>query len=798
MKKGLLLFTIILGLCTSSWAQSFTQTVRGTITDDISNTPLDGVAIVVLGLEGKGAISDEDGQFRIENVPVGRQSFQFSYVGYSTVTINKVEVLTAKELILNIEMEEKIAKTGEVVVKGRKDKSKTNNEMISVSGRTFSVEESMRYAGSRGDVARMAQNFAGVNGNDDNRNDIVVRGNSPIGVLYRLEGVDIPNPNHFAAAGTTGGPVSMLNNNILSNSDFLTGAFPAEYGNALAAVFDLKIRNGNNEKHEFLGQIGFAGFEFLSEGPLSFGNNASYIVSYRYSTLGFFSALGMNFGTGVAVPKYQDISFKINVPTEKGAWSVFGIGGLSEIELHKSEEIGETNFAGDREDLTYATNTGVVGLSRSFRIDKNTYAKITVSAQASRVNTLVDTFALDGNNNPINHSPLYRDNSYQGKIGINAFLRKKLNSQHSYKVGVFADRHFLNLSDSVYSQDWAKWVKLTSYDGQTYVVQPYFQWKYKANDNLTVNTGVHASSFLYNNSLSIEPRLGLSYKTGIRNTISAGYGLHSQVPPFRAYFRGLEDSLGNRREINQDLGFMKSHHFVLSNEFSFTKSTRLKTEVYFQQLFDVPIEAVSDPYYSMLNQGADFGIIITDSLINQGSGRNYGVELTLERFLDEGLYYLTTVSLYRSLFKPQNGEEYSSVFDSKYALNVLAGKEFFFKVKDKGEKSKKLSLTTDFKAVLNGGKMHTPLDRPASIAAGEAVYQDHLLFSEQYADYMRFDIRIAFKSQGKKFSQEWGIEIQNLTNRRNVFQNIYDSNRAEFRTTYQTGIFPIGLYRIEF
>lgn len=779
-------------------AQSFTQTVRGKVIDNISQSPLDGVTVVLVGSNGKGAITDEDGTFRIEGVPVGRQSFQFSYVGYELVAVNKIEVLAAKELILNIEMEEQIATTGEVVIRGRKDKSKTNNEMISVSGRTFSVEESMRYAGSRGDVARMAQNFAGVNGNDDNRNDIVVRGNSPIGVLYRLEGVDIPNPNHFAAAGTTGGPISMLNNNVLSNSDFLTGAFPAEYGNAVAAVFDLKMRNGNNEKHEFLGQIGFAGFEFLSEGPLRVGQNASYIASYRYSTLGFFNAIGVNFGTGTAVPQYQDLSFKLNIPGKKGTTTLFGVGGMSEIDLFSSQDIGETNFSGDREDLSYSTNTGVIGLSQSFRVDKNTYLKFTVSAQGASVSTILDTFDVNDQNEAFNFAPFYRDNSKQGKYSLNGFIRKKVNSQHSFKAGFFADYHFLNLSDSVYSSDWNRWVVLTSFDGNTSLIQPYFQWKYKMNKNVTINAGLHSSHFLFNNSHSVEPRFGVTYKTGVRNTVSFGYGLHSQVPPFRVYFEGTEDSLGNRKDINQELAFMKSHHFVLGNDFGFSKNTRLKTEIYFQQLFDVPVEAISDPYYSLLNQGADFGVVIRDSMINAGSGRNYGLEITLERFLDKGFYYLTTVSLYRSLFKPQNGTEYSSVFDSKYALNVLAGKEFFFTEVDKGKKSKKLSLTTDVKAVMNGGKMHTPLNREQSLLQGEAVYRNELLFSEQYPSYMRFDIRVAFKSQGKRVSQEWGIEIQNVTNRRNVFQNIYDANRAEFRTTYQTGIFPIGLYRIEF
>lgn len=172
----------------------------------------------------------------------------------------------------------------------------------------------------------MAANFAGVSIVDDSRNDIIIRGNSPIGLLWRLDGVEVPNLNHFSAAGTTGGPVSMINNNLLANSDFFTSAFPAEYGNAMSGVFDLKMRNGNNQKREYVGQIGFNGFELGAEGPFKKGEG-SYIVNYRYSVLGLMSKIGMKSGTGDATPYYQDLSFKINLPRTK-------IGKLSLFEIH--------------------------------------------------------------------------------------------------------------------------------------------------------------------------------------------------------------------------------------------------------------------------------------------------------------------------------------------------------------------------------------------------------------------------------------------------------------------------------
>lgn len=186
-----------------------------------------------------------------------------------------------------------------------------------MSARQLSTDEAFRYAGTRSDPSRMAQNFAGVSGTNDGRNDIIIRGNSPVGVLWRMDGIDIPNPNHFSTLGATGGPVSILNINTLKNSDFLTSAFPAQYGNALAGVFDLKLRNGNNEKNEFIGQLGFNGFEFGAEGPLNKNSKASYLVNYRYSMVAALQSIGLNFGTGSATPYYQNSTFKINIPTKK-------------------------------------------------------------------------------------------------------------------------------------------------------------------------------------------------------------------------------------------------------------------------------------------------------------------------------------------------------------------------------------------------------------------------------------------------------------------------------------------------
>ncbi len=303
------------------------QNVRGTIVDKVTQSPLPSASIKIIDSDPLiGTTTNVNGQFLLKDVAIGRISLEVSYIGYESIFINQLQVTSGKEVVLNLELQESIEQLSEVTVKAKQNPQNASNDLALVSARGFDMEETNRYAGARNDPARMAQNFAGVSGANDSRNDIIIRGNSPSGVLWRLEGIDIPNPNHFGALGTTGGPVSILNNNLLAKSDFMTSAFPAEYGNATAAVFDLKMRKGNSFKREHIFQVGFNGFELGTEGPIGKEGGASYLLNYRYSTLALMDDVGLSPGTGNAVPFYQDFSAKVDVPTEKlGKFSLFAI-----------------------------------------------------------------------------------------------------------------------------------------------------------------------------------------------------------------------------------------------------------------------------------------------------------------------------------------------------------------------------------------------------------------------------------------------------------------------------------------
>jgi hypothetical protein len=788
---------LLLSLTFFCQAQNITQTVRGTIVDKISKSPIIG-ATVVLSDKTKGTKADVNGRFQLKNIPIGRVSLIVTSVGKQPLYLNNLEVNSTNQLVLNLEMEDRVTRTKKVVIRSKKDKSKTLNEMVSVSGRTFSVEETQRYAGSKNDIARMAQSFAGVQGSNDARNDIVVRGNSPVGVLYRLEGMDIPNPNHFAAAGTTGGPISMINNNVLANSDFLTSAFPAQYMNATSGIFDLNLRSGNNQEYEFLGQIGFNGIELNAEGPLSKKNknsSNSFIVGYRYSTLSVFNALGVNFGTGTAVPKYQDGSFKLKFSDKKGSTTLFGIGGVSNVKLWDSENEGASLFGDSGQDFNYRTNTGLIGLSRSYLISKKSYTKTTLAIRANSTKTILDTFTT---NPDLDKAPFYRDNSYEGAISLHSFYQTKFSAKTNLRVGAYLDRNFFKLTDSVFVGARNSFVNLTNYKGALYTIKPYAQLQYKYSEKLQTVIGISSIYFPYNNTFSLEPRLGITYNVNSKSSLALGYGLHSKIAPFRSYFIETEITPNNFGTTNDNLGFSKAHHIVLAYDRNLNKHTRIKLETYYQHLFNVPVSRFTNTF-SLLNQGAEFGVQLQDSMVNGGTGDNYGAELTFEHFLHKGFYYLVTGSVYRSTYEPSDGKTYPTAFDGRYAANVLGGREFMLKEKlSTSGKAKQYSFTLDFKSLINGGLRYTPIDLEESIIAGEAVFDNTRAFSERHKPYFRIDFRIGFKVQTKKVTHEWAFDIQNVTNQKNIFAVRFDPNELALKESYQTGLLPVFQYRVRF
>ncbi len=788
MKKASILLIISILFNYGLKAQEvLTQVIRGTIVDKQTNIPLVGASVVLLNSNPlKGTVTDADGKFKLENVPVGRQSIKVTYLGYGDAIIPDIIVNSSKQVVLNLSLEELAITAEEVVVTGKADAAAANNELVLISGRSFTIDQTQRYAGSLGDPSRMASNFAGVaSGGSDQRNDIVIRGNSPNGLLWRLEGVDIPNPNHFSAQGSTGGPVSILNNNTLGNSDFLTGAFPAEYGNAGSGVFDLKIRNGNNEKHEFTGQIGFSGLEFMAEGPIKKGKS-SYLLAYRYSSLAFFNTLGLSFGD-VGIPFYQDLTFKINSGnTKMGNFGLFVIAGKSNTNLFDSEKDSvERSKISNPQDVKFGSQMGVIGISHNISLGKKAFWKTVIASSSESNSTEVDSL-----NSEFKRHPYFFSYTSLNRITAHSFINYKVNSKLALKYGVNFTRYGVNFTDSVYEFTYGGFISEAEVDESNFTLQTYINANYKLNDRLVFNFGLNGIQSNISNKKAVDPRFSANYILKPGQTLSLGVGVHSQMQPFVVYYdRTLLNFQNNTYlETNKNLDFSRNTHFILGYQRIINNLLRLKTEIYYQHLDQLPVTQ-NPSYYSTVNFGADFGFPNVDSLVNKGIGRNYGLEVTLEKFFDKGYYYLLTASVFDSKYKASDNQWRNTAFNNNYVLNFLAGKEV---------KLKKGVLSFNLRVVYAGGRRYVPIDKERSFAEQRIIFNEADAYEFKYRDYFRPDFKIGFKIYGKKVTQEFALDLQNVFNIKNVNTEIYNVKTNSTRTIYQLGLFPVPFYRIQF
>ena len=807
MKLPLLVLFSVLNLLI--FAQLPTQTVRGKVFDSETNFPLTGakVSIEVNGQKYLAAAAT-DGAFAIAKVPVGKHQLNASAPFYDLRTMT-IEVSSGRELIVQIPLQEKVSQQQDVRVVGRKQ-GEVLNEMAVLSAQQFSVEETNRYPGSRMDPARMASNFAGVNGADDSRNDIVVRGNSPLGVIYRVEGIDIPNPNHFAISGTSGGPVSLLNNKILGNSDFFMSAFPAEYGNSLSGVFDLKLRSGNSNQHEFTGQFGLLGTEFLAEGPLSKDSKSSYLVMGRYSTLTIFQKLNINLGTD-AIPKYFDGAFKFNWMLKNGGQlSFFGMGGGSDIAIKISDftEYTEDLYGEGDRDQYFGTSMITSGLNYKKSLSEKTFITSTLAYSQENQRTrheYLKNRRLDPTDSLIKYDEKYYMMGYGfqvQKVSGYTAINHKVNKQHLIKAGISFDLISMDFRDScLYDLDSAalgfetRW----NYQGTAAIIQPFVQWKWRISDHMDFTAGVHAQYFTLTNSISpFEPRLGWKYRMDKGQAIFAGGGLHSMIQPYYTYaYQYLDGKPGN---MNMD--FSRSAHSGIGYEKSFNKGFNIKTEAYYQYIYNIPV-TVAPSSFSMINVGSGFSRLFMDSLVNDGTGYNYGLELTVQKYFDKSFFFLFSGTIYDSKYRGSDNILRNTSYNGSYVVNFLGGKEF--KV---GERS---IIGIGGKVTAAGGKRYGIVDIEATNASKEIIFQDEGFNDSIFNDYFRVDFKISWRKNADRVTHEIGLDLVNILGTKNLLtlayrpplsdQDFIDQQNGTFlpySQKTQLGFFPIFYYKIDF
>lgn len=768
-QKTILVLLITLFIFSFSSAQTLTQTVKGKVLDAETGAPLLGANVIVLNVDPpKGAITDEAGYFRIEDIPVGRSSFQFTYLGYEDFVVSEILIGSAKEVELTINLTEALNQLDEVVLVAPTDNITPNNKLATVSARSFSVEETKRFPASVSDPGRMALSFAGVTNSDDTSNEIIIRGNAPNQLLWRIEGIEVPEPNHFSEEGYSPGNVSLISSNILGKSDFFTGAFPATYGNALSGVFDINLRNGNNEKGEYAFQFGVLGTDLTAEGPFSKNYKGSYLINYRYSTIALLNQI-VDVTPG-STPTYQDVSVKLNLPLgDKTNLSIWGIGGISDED---EDPVEEDDI---RSEEIFKSKTYMTGLTLSHFLKNNDKleARVSYSGNAS---DFVEEGAEISTGNTFGDSDILRNSA----LRLSMDYTKKINAKTTINAGVIGS--FLNYDVLTTETINDQTRDVVREDGNGSMGQAYVQAKYRFNNDFSTTFGLHGTYFSVNKDLAIEPRLRLEWKVSQNHTFSAGLGIHSRRMPLNQYFIRI----GNNTP-NAELDLMQATHFILGHDWRIIKNGHLKVEVYYQDLNKVAI--VNDPNStdSYLN-----GRFLDAALTDTGKGKNYGLEFTFEKFFSRQYYFLATASLYDTQYRAADGNWYDSAYNYNYTFNLVGGKEFTV------GKKRNNTIGLAAKTLFNGGKLATPINEQIFDQTGEIVLNENLRNTIELDSYFRVDASIYYRLNKPKAAHRIALDIQNATNRLNVDDTFFNQNTGQLETSFQLELIPFLNYRLEF
>jgi hypothetical protein len=778
----LFLSFLLLAITGSLIAQGHQQTVRGTVLDGDTRQPLFGATVIVVGSEPMiGTTTDLDGRFTMNNVPVGRFALQVRMLGYDEQTLTNLLLNSAKELVLDIKMQESLVQLQEVVISGKKGHGEVRNDMATMSARKISVEETSRIAGGINDPARMVTAFSGVASDPAGDNTIIVRGNSPKGVLWRLEGIEIPNPNHFANDGTTGGPINVLNSDMIDDSDFYTGAFAAEYGNVTSAVFDMKLRDGNDRKREYTLKAGVLGTDLTAEGPLPGVKGGSYLANYRYSSLALLDGAGIVDFQGV--PKYTDAAFKVKLPAGKaGTFSLFGLGGRSNISQKDQSAAGDSIFAqGD-----FGSRMGVMGLTHTRLLGSNNFLNTTVSVSGNG-----STLHWEATDAPGELPLELREKQDMRRWTLRGAttLNTRINAAHKLRSGVIVSVDRYQLEMDWWSPEHQRMEKVLDQGGEATTLQAFTSWKWRMSEKLSLTSGVHVLHYTLNDATSLEPRSALRYQFDTRRAFTVGAGLHSKTESVMTYLVRTTRPDGSVYQPNLDLGLSRAAHAVVGYEFMLTEDVLLKAEAYYQHLYGQPVENDRNSGFWLGNWDGWF----TDrDLVNTGTGYNRGLELSAEKFFTRGWHGMSTVSVFEAKYTALDGVLRNSRYNLGTVANVLAGKEW-----NAGGQGKDKVITTGIRYNVMGGQWHTPVDLQASMDAGHHVEVNNPMSSKN-SPVHKLDMLVAYRVGRAKVSHEIKADVQNVLNAQTPVYRYYNSRTERIETINQLAMLPVLQYTLRF
>ena len=784
MNKKLYLFFLLNFVVGLIYSQDLKQSIRGVVTNQFTEFPIPDVHINLLS-EGKvigQTISDTNGLYQFPSVLIGTYDISFSHVAFTSYTIPNVIVYSKKECIVNTQMEFSYNLLNEALIESpQKERGITNNTMASVSAYSIRVEDAQRLAGGLDDPIRAAGTLPGVTANAAfSANFISIRGNSPRGLKYQMNGMELENPTHFARIGSSGGLFTIFSMQLLDNSDFFSGAFPAEYSNVMAAVFDVKFRKGNTEKNEYTVQVGTLGLDLAAEGPINKKKNSSFLFNYRYATVGMARLIGQP-----TEPTYQDLSFNLNFPQKKGGnLSFFGISGTSDRAKIALIDSLEWEKDVDRYNLYLNSSMATLGANYNKLVGENgvfnTIVAGSITNQEDNKKYIQDDYSiLTRSINEYKSIPISWAGSY----------KYMFNAKHSNKTGfsLRATQHEWLAKKHNFSENSLD--TIVNGKGNSATAKAFSQSKFYISEKWNLNLGLSYIYYNVNNKSSIEPRTGITYLLDKKNQISLAYGKHSQIENYAVYKTQIEDSLGQISYPNQSLDFAKANHFVLSYKTKVITNHHLRIEAYYQQLYNIPTEINGS--YSTVNIAELEEMRI---LNNSGTGLNYGVDLGLERFADNGLYYMINGSVFKSNYVGGDGIERSTEYDYGFNIRFLAGKNYMIGEK----KGKRNYIGWNTTVAYVGGSPYTPLDIEQSKLQQETILNENLAFSEREKNLLFIDATLTYKINKPKHTSIWSLQIKNLFSNGNAIYREYDAVLNAEVTIPSVSFFPNLSYKIQF
>ena len=751
--------------------RSFAQTLRGIVRDAARGNVLPGAQVNLSAMSDtvrRSVATDASGQYIFQNLRPGYYRLEVSHDGFRPMVLREISVAGGKETLLDIAYDQNVGLPLLTVVN-----ASSRRPPQPLSEIPLTREQTLRFPATFFDPARLAMAYPGVMNNDDQANGLAIRGNSPASLRWRLEGVDIVNPNHLTNAGTfsdrptaAAGGVLMFSAQLLDNSSLLTGSFPAGYGDALGGVMDMNLRNGNDRRHEFTAQAGLIGLDLAAEGPLAKEGKNSYLVNYRYSTVGLLGQMGISFGDETI--SFQDLSFKLHFSGKNGGeWSFFGLGGLSKNAFdHKTDSAAIEQFK-DFFDIDYKSKTGIIGLANRTPLGRNGWLRFAVAASGQTNTRDSESIIYEQDNSS--------DDLSESKISGSAGFSCRLNTQLRLLGGAMLTRQYFR-GESV---DRSLPLEVTKHEFLT--AQPWVDLHWQSpNDKTAVHLGVHSLFFPYKNRAVGEPRFTVTQTIAAKHRVSLSGGLFSQIGPLWL------------RKDNLDI--TRAWHAGLCYAWSIKPEWTIKSEFFWQRQYDAGMDGNIASAFSVLNEN-DYRIYSTQELVYHGLGLNRGIEITAEHYLSDGWFLLANLTFFKSEYRGSDRIWRPSRWDARHLANLTAGKEW--------QRDKRPGQVRAFglngRLGWSGGLRAMPVDAAGSAAAGTTVFDGSDGFSARQKDYFRLDLRIYWKrSLGNRRNSTFAMDFQNATMQENIAYQYYDAFTKQVETKYQLGLIPNISWRLEF